>query len=128
MSDITLYHNPGCGTSRKVLAMIRDAGFEPRIILYLQTPPDRAELLGLIAASGQPAAALLRRKGDLYQQLGLDDPARTEEEIVDAMLAHPVLIERPVVVTPLGTRLCRPPEAVLALLPDGGSGREARAG
>ena len=118
MAEVTIYHNPGCGTSRKVLAMIREAGIEPRIVHYLQTPPDRAELLGLIAATGQPAGALLRRKGELCLQLGLDDPARTDGEIVDAMLAHPVLIERPIVVTPRGTRLCRPAEAVLALLPD----------
>ncbi len=116
-AEVVIHHNPACGTSRKVLAMIRDAGIEPRIVRYLETPPDREQLLALIAATGQPARALLRRKEALCAQLGLDDPAVTEEQVVDAMLAHPILVERPIVHGPLGARLCRPPEAVLELLP-----------
>lgn len=116
-AEVVIHHNPACGTSRKVLAMIREAGIEPRIVRYLETPPDREQLLALIAATGQPARALLRRKEPLCAQLGLDDPAVTEERVVDAMLAHPILVERPIVRSPLGARLCRPPEAVLALLP-----------
>lgn len=116
-AEVVIHHNPACGTSRKVLAMIRDAGIEPRIVRYLETPPDRGQLLALIAATGQPARALLRRKEPLCAQLGLDAPDVTEERVVDAMLAHPILVERPIVRSPLGARLCRPPEAVLALLP-----------
>lgn len=117
MSEITIYHNPRCGTSRNVLAMIRNAGIEPRIVLYLETPPSRAELLALVAASGQPVRALLREKGTPYAELGLDDAALGDDRLIDAMLAHPILINRPIVVTPLGTRLCRPSEKVLDLLP-----------
>ncbi|WP_374538373.1 arsenate reductase (glutaredoxin) [Chitinimonas taiwanensis] len=117
MSDITIYHNPACGTSRNTLALIRNSGAEPRVVLYLQTPPSRDELLGLIAATGQPVRALIRAKADPYIELGLDDPKWTDDELVDFMLAHPILINRPIVVTPLGTRLCRPSELVLDILP-----------
>lgn len=117
MSDITIYHNPACGTSRNTLALIRNSGVEPRVVLYLQTPPSRDELLGLIAATGQPVRALIRAKADPYAELGLDDPKWTDDELVDFMLAHPILVNRPIVVTPLGTRLCRPSELVLDILP-----------
>lgn len=117
MSDITRYHNPACGTSRNTLALIRNSGAEPRVVLYLQTPPSRDELLGLIAATGQPVRALIRAKADPYVELGLDDPKWTDDQLVDFMLAHPILINRPIVVTPLGTRLCRPSELVLDILP-----------
>ncbi|GAA4402893.1 arsenate reductase (glutaredoxin) [Quisquiliibacterium transsilvanicum] len=117
MSEVTIYHNPRCGTSRNVLALIRNAGIEPRIVLYLETPPNRDELLALVAATGQPARALLREKGTPYAELGLGDASLSEDRLIDAMLAHPILINRPVVVTPLGARLCRPSETVLDLLP-----------
>ena len=117
MSEVTIYHNPRCGTSRNVLAMIRNAGIEPRIVLYLETPPDRDELLALVAATGQPVRALLREKGTPYAELGLGDASLDDDRLVDAMLAHPILINRPIVVTPLGARLCRPSETVLDLLP-----------
>lgn len=117
MSDITIYHNPNCGTSRNVLAMIRNSGDEPTIIEYLKTPPDRTTLIALIAATGQPARDLLRSKESIYSELGLDDASLDDERLIDAMLQHPVLINRPIVVTPLGTRLCRPSEAVLDILP-----------
>lgn len=117
MSNITIYHNPACGTSRNTLAMIRNSGEEPRVILYLEAPPDREELLRLIAAMGQPVRSLLRQKGTPYFELGLDDLGKTDTELVDAMLTHPILINRPIVVSPLGTRLCRPSEAVLDILP-----------
>ena len=117
MTDVFIFHNPRCGTSRNVLAMIRNAGIEPLIIEYLHHPPARERLLAMIEATGQPARALLREKGTPYHELGLDDAAKTDEELIDAMLAHPILINRPLVVTPLGTRLCRPSEVVLDLLP-----------
>ena len=117
MTDVFIFHNPRCGTSRNVLAMIRNAGIEPIIIEYLHHPPARARLLAMIEATGQPARALLREKGTPYHELGLDDAVKTDEELIDAMLAHPILINRPLVVTPLGTRLCRPSEVVLDLLP-----------
>ncbi len=117
MSDITIYHNPACGTSRNTLAMIRNSGAEPRIIHYLEAPPSRAELCALIQAMGIPVRELLRQKGTPYDELGLDDPTWSDEQLIDFMLAHPILINRPIVVTPLGTRLCRPSEAVLELLP-----------
>jgi len=117
MNDITIYHNPACGTSRNVLALIRNTGDEPIVIEYLKAPPDRATLQRLIAAMGIPARELLRRKGTPYDELGLDDPTWSDEQLIGFMLAHPVLINRPVVVTPLGTRLCRPSEAVLDILP-----------
>lgn len=115
---ITIYHNPACGTSRNTLALIRNSGAEPRIIEYLKTPPGRAELIGLLAAMSMTARQLLREKGTPFAELGLDDPGKSDDELLDAMMAHPILINRPVVVTPLGTRLCRPSEAVLDILPD----------
>lgn len=117
MSPVTIFHNPQCGTSRNTLALIRNAGIEPEVVLYLDTPPDRETLTRLIAQTGQPARALLREKGTPYAELGLSDPRLSDDQLVDAMLAHPILINRPLVVTPLGTRLCRPSEAVLDLLP-----------
>ena len=117
MSDITIYHNPACGTSRNVLALIRNSGEEPTVIEYLKTPPDRATLAGLIQAMGMPARDLLRQKGTPYDELGFGAPKWTDEQLIDFMLQHPILINRPIVVTPLGTRLCRPSEAVLDILP-----------
>lgn len=117
MSTITIYHNPACGTSRNTLALIRNSGEEPNVILYLQTPPDRETLVALIAAMGIPVRDVMRRKGTPYDELKLDDPKWSDEDLVNFMLAHPLLINRPIVVTPLGTRLCRPSEAVLDILP-----------
>ncbi|WP_182343959.1 arsenate reductase (glutaredoxin) [Comamonas koreensis] len=117
MSDITIYHNPACGTSRNVLALIRNSGEQPTVIEYLKTPPDGATLVGLIQAMGTPVRELLRQKGTPYDELGLGDSKWTDEELIDLMLQHPILINRPIVVTPLGTRLCRPSEAVLDILP-----------
>ncbi|MCB4365656.1 arsenate reductase (glutaredoxin) [Hydrogenophaga taeniospiralis] len=117
MSKVTIYHNPKCGTSRNTLAMIRNSGTEPEVIEYLKTPPDRATLLRLIADSGLGVRDLMRSKEALCKELGLDDPRRSDEELIAAMLAHPILINRPIVVTPLGTRLCRPSEQVLDILP-----------
>jgi len=117
MNHITIYHNPSCGTSRNTLAMIRNSGIEPEVILYLKTPPDRAQLLALIAATGQPVIELVRTKEAVFKELGLDAPGTSDAQLVDAMLAHPILINRPIVVSPLGTRLCRPSEQVLDLLP-----------
>ena len=113
---VTIYHNPDCGTSRNTLAMIRQSGIEPDIIEYLKTPPSRDTLKELIAAMGIPVRTLLREKGTPYKQLGLDDPRWTDDELLDFMLAHPNLINRPIVVTPKGVRLCRPSEAVIDLL------------
>ncbi|WP_136653044.1 arsenate reductase (glutaredoxin) [Paracoccus aeridis] len=113
----TIYHNPNCGTSRNVLALIRNSGEEPEVIEYLKTPPSRERLVALIAAMGIPVHDLLRRKGTPYDELGLDDPKFSDDELIDLMLAHPILINRPIVETPLGTRLCRPSEAVLEILP-----------
>jgi arsenate reductase len=113
---VTIYHNPDCGTSRNTLAMIRQSGIEPDIIEYLKTPPSRDTLKELIAAMGIPVRALLREKGTPYEQLGLDDLRWTDDELLDFMLAHPNLINRPIVVTPKGVRLCRPSEAVIDLL------------
>ena len=118
MTEVTIYHNPACGTSRNVLGLIRNSGVEPRIVEYLKTPPSRAELVELIARMGIPVRDLLRRKGTPYDELGLDDPKWTDDELIDLMLEHPILINRPIVVTPLGVRLCRPSETVLDLLPD----------
>lgn len=115
---VTIYHNPACGTSRNVLAMIRNSGEEPRIIEYLKTPPSRAELAELIARMGVPVRALLREKGTPYHELGLDNPALTDAALLDAMMAHPILINRPIVVTDQGVKLCRPSEGVLDLLPN----------
>ncbi len=116
MTDVTIYHNPACGTSRNTLGLIRNSGVEPRVIEYLRTPPARAELQDLIARMGIPVRALLRRKGTPYDELGLDDPKWTDAELIDLMLAHPILINRPIVATPLGVRLCRPSETVLDIL------------
>ena len=115
--DVVIYHNPACGTSRNVLAMIRNAGLEPHVVEYLKTPPSRAMLLQLLQRAGLTPRALLRQKDTPYAELGLDDPALPDERLVEAMLQHPVLINRPLVVTRLGVRLCRPSEAVLDLLP-----------
>ena len=117
MSNITIYHNPQCGTSRNVLALIRNSGTEPEIIEYLATPPTREKLVALIAQMAIPVRDFLRRKGTPYDELQLDDPALSDDALIAAMLAHPILINRPIVVTPLATRLCRPSEAVLDILP-----------
>ncbi len=118
MTDITIYHNPACGTSRNTLAFIRNSGVEPLVILYLETPPTRDELQKLIAEMGISVRELLRKNTEPYEQLGLAEDKFSDDELLDAMLAHPVLINRPVVVTPLGTKLCRPSEGVLEILPD----------
>ena len=120
---VTIYHNPACGTSRNTLALIRNAGIEPEIIEYLQTPPDRGTLKSLIARMGIRPRELLREKGTPYAELGLGEDRWTDEQLIDQMLAHPILINRPIVVTPLGVRLCRPAERVLDLLPRGQAGR-----
>ncbi len=114
---IIIYHNPACGTSRNVLGLIRNSGEEPVVIEYLKTPPSRAELTDLIRRMGVPVRDILRRKGTPYDELGLDDPSLTNDQLIDAMLAHPILINRPIVVTPLGVKLCRPSEMVLEILP-----------
>lgn len=116
-SDVVIYHNPDCGTSRNALAMIRNAGIEPHVIEYLKTPPARALLVQLIARAGLTPRDLLREKGTPHAALGLDDKALGDDSLLDAMLAHPILINRPLVVTPLGVALCRPSERVLDLLP-----------
>ena len=113
---VTIYHNPACGTSRNTLAMIRRSGVEPEIIEYLQTPPTRQLLVQLIAAMAMAPRDLLRQKGTPYEELGLADPALSDDRLIDAMLAHPILINRPIVVTPVGVRLCRPSEVVLEIL------------
>ena len=115
---ITIYHNPACGTSRNTLALIRNSGEEPTVIEYLQTPPSRETLQKLIADMGISPRELLRQKGTPYAELGLDDPKWSDDELIDFMLQHPILIERPIVITPLGTKLCRPSEAVLDILPN----------
>ncbi len=119
MADVTIYHNPACGTSRNTLALIRHAGFEPVVIEYLKTPPSKAQLQLLVAATGQPVRALLREKGTTYAELGLGDPKWTDDQLLDFIVQHPILLNRPLVVAPLGTQLCRPSEAVLELLPVG---------
>ena len=113
---VTIYHNPACGTSRNALAMIRQSGEEPEVIEYLKNPPSRARLVELIRAMGVPVRALLREKGTPYAELGLADPKWSDDQLIDFMLAHPILINRPIVVTPKGVKLCRPSEAVLDLL------------
>lgn len=118
MTTITIYHNPACGTSRNTLALIRNSGVEPTVVEYLKTPPSREQLADLIRRMGVPVRDVLRQKGTPYAELGLDDPALTDDQLLDAMMAHPILINRPIVVTPLGVRLCRPSEAVLDILPD----------
>ena len=117
MSQITIYHNPSCGTSRNTLAMIRNSGAEPEVIEYLKTPPTKERLAALVAAMGVPVREVLRRKGTPYDELGLDDPKWTDDQLLELMVQHPLLINRPIVVTPLGTRLCRPSELVLDILP-----------
>lgn len=117
MSKITIYHNPQCGTSRNVLAFIRENGIEPEVIEYLETPPDRKTLKQLIRNMGSGVRDLLRRKGTPYDELGLDDPALTDDQLLDAMMEHPILINRPIVVTERATKLCRPSETVLEILP-----------
>ncbi|MER9836105.1 arsenate reductase (glutaredoxin) [Mesorhizobium sp. M0145] len=115
---ITIYHNPDCGTSRNTLAMIRQSGEEPEVVEYLKNPPSREKLVELIAAMGMTPRQLLREKGTPYAELGLGEPQWSDDEILDFMLAHPILISRPIVVTPLGTMLARPSEAVLDILPN----------
>jgi arsenate reductase len=117
MSDVTIYHNPACGTSRNTLAMIRNSGTEPEVVEYLATPPGKEKLAALVAAMGIQVRGMLRRKGTPYDELGLDDPKWTDAQLLELMVKHPILIERPIVVTPLGTRLCRPSELVLDILP-----------
>lgn len=114
--DITIYHNARCGTSRNTLALIRESGFEPRVVEYLATPPTRAELADLVARSGLPVREVVRSKEPLFAELGLDDPAIGDEALLDAMAANPILINRPIVVTPKGVRLCRPAELVREIL------------
>ncbi len=116
--SVTIYHNPDCGTSRNTLAMIRQSGVEPSVIEYLKTPPSREKLKELISAMGIAVRDLLRQKGTPYKELGLDDPKWTDDQLIDQMLANPILINRPIVVTPNGVKLCRPSEAVLGLLPN----------
>lgn len=117
MTDITIYHNPKCGTSRNTLALIRHAGIEPHVVPYLEQPPTRAELVALLAALGTPVREAMRAKEAIYKERDLDNAKWSDDELIDAMLAHPILINRPIVVSPRGTRLCRPSEAVLDLLP-----------
>jgi arsenate reductase (glutaredoxin) len=120
---VTIYHNPNCGTSRNTLAMIRQSGEEPAVIEYLKNPPSRERLVELIAAMAIPVRAVLREKGAPYTELGLGDPKWSDDELIDFMIAHPILINRPIVVTPKGVRLCRPSEKVLDLLPNPDIGR-----
>jgi arsenate reductase len=117
MPKITIYHNPACGTSRNVLGFIRERGIEPEVIEYLKTPPDRKTLQQLIGKMGIPVRDLLRRKGTPYDELGLDDPALTDDQLLDAMMEHPILINRPIVVTDKAAKLCRPSETVHEILP-----------
>lgn len=114
---IRIYHNPACGTSRNVLALIRNSGEEPEIVEYLQNPPDRTTLVSLLALMKMSPRDLLRQKGTPYDELGLDDPKWTDDQLIDFMMAHPILINRPIVKTPLGVKLCRPSETVLDILP-----------
>ncbi|EMH1200823.1 arsenate reductase (glutaredoxin) [Serratia marcescens] len=118
MSSIKIYHNPACGTSRNTLALIRNSGIEPEVILYLETPPSRERLIALLAEMGMTPRALLRKNVASYAELKLDESGWSDEQLIDFMLQQPILINRPIVVTPLGTRLCRPSEAVLDILPD----------
>ena len=117
MTEVTIYHNPSCGTSRNVLGLIRNSGVEPRVVEYLKTPPGRGELADLIRRMGVPVRDVLRRKGTPFDDLGLGDPSLTDDQLLDAMAAYPILINRPIVATPLGVKLCRPSEAVLDILP-----------
>ncbi|MDK8187161.1 MULTISPECIES: arsenate reductase (glutaredoxin) [Sphingomonas] len=124
--DIVIYHNPACGTSRNTLAMIRNASIEPHVVEYLKTPPARALLVELIDRAGMTPRDLLREKGTPYAELGLGDTSLSDDALVDAMMAHPILVNRPLVVSPLGVKLCRPSEAVLDLLPSGQLGAFAK--
>jgi len=117
MTRVTIFHNPNCGTSRNVLAMIREHGIEPEVVQYLKTPPSREKLRELAGAMGTTVRGLLRQNGTPYDELGLDDAKWTDEQILDFMQAHPVLLQRPIVVTPTGTRICRPKEVVNEILP-----------
>ena len=126
MSNITIYHNPACGTSRNTLEMIRNSGNEPTVIHYLENPPSRDELVKLIADMGIEERALLRKNVEPYEELGLAEDTFTDDQLIDLMLQHPILINRPIVVTPLGTRLCRPSEVVLDILPDAQQGAFAK--
>ena len=126
MSAITIYHNPECGTSRNTLELIRNSGVEPTVIHYLETPPSRDQLVALIAAMAMPVRDLLRKNVPPYEALGLAEDRFSDDELIDAMLAHPILINRPIVVTPLGTKLCRPSEVVLDILPDQQKGAFAK--
>ncbi|HDO1330952.1 TPA: glutaredoxin-dependent arsenate reductase [Aeromonas veronii] len=126
MSAITIYHNPECGTSRNTLELIRNSGVEPTVIHYLETPPSRDQLVALIAAMAMPVRDLLRKNVPPYEALGLAEDRFSDDELIDAMLAHPILINRPIVVTPLGTKLCRPSEVVLDILPDQQKGTFAK--
>ena len=119
MAEITIFHNPACGTSRHVLALLRHAGLQPQVVEYLKTPPTKEQLRKLLADMGMPVRGLLRQKGTPYAELGLGDPKWSDEQLLDFVVQHPVLMERPVVVTPLGTKLCRPSEEVLEILPVG---------
>ena len=116
-ADIVIYHNPECGTSHNTLALIRNAGIEPHVVEYLKTPPSRAEIVDLVARMGVPLRTILREKGTPFAELGLGDPGLTDDQLLDAIEAHPILLNRPIVVSPLGVGLCRPSEAVLDLLP-----------
>lgn len=118
MTDITIYHNPLCGTSRNTLAMIRNSGVEPQVIEYLKTPPSREELMSLVQAIGLSLRDVLRQKGTPYDELGLGNPALTDAQLLDVVAQYPILIQRPIVKTPLGVRLCRPSERVLEILPN----------
>lgn len=122
MTDIIIYHNPDCGTSRNVLALIRNSGVEPHVVEYLKTPPVRALLVEMIDRAGMTPRELLREKGTPYADLGLGDASLSDDALIDAMMAHPILINRPLVVTPLGVKLCRPSEAVLDILPESQKG------
>lgn len=119
MAETTIFHNPACGTSRNVLALLRHAGLQPQVVEYLKTPPTKEQLRKLLADMGMPVRGLLRQKGTPYAELGLDDPKWSDEQLLDFVVQHPVLMERPVVVTSLGTKLCRPAEEVLEILPVG---------
>lgn len=123
---VTIYHNPDCGTSRNTLAMIRNAGIEPVVIEYLQHPPSRDTLKAMIADAGLSVRAAIREKGTPFDELGLADPALGDDHLLDMMMTHPILINRPFVVTPMGTRLCRPSEVVLDILPDTHKGAFAK--
>jgi arsenate reductase (glutaredoxin) len=123
--NVTIYHNPGCGTSRDTRALIRKAGIEPQVIEYLKTPPTRAELADLIRRMGVSVRDVVREKGTPFAELGLGDPTLSDEQLIDAMMAHPILINRPIVVSQLGVKLCRPSEAVLDILPAPQGGEKA---